>query len=136
MKKWFYSLVVLGLMATFLLGGVVSVQAQNTTDGAVVSPSQFAPVENIAKPWEPLSQSTGLSFALARVFNWFFGFLAAITLVLIIYAGILYLTAGGNEEQTKTAKTILVNAVAGLIVILISLALVNWVRNIIQGKNQ
>ena len=132
MKKWFYSLVALGLMASFLLGGRVS--AQTVDQG--VTPTTVAPVNKIAKPWEPLNQNTHLAEALAKVFTWFFGFLAAITLVLVIYAGVLYLTAGGNEEQTKRAKTILIDAVAGLIVILISLALVNWVENIIQGKSQ
>jgi len=132
MKKWFYSLVALGLMASFLLGGRVS--AQTVEEG--VMPTTVAPVTSIAKPWEPLGQYESLAKALAKVFNWFFGFLAAITLVLVIYAGVLYLTAGGNEEQTKRAKTILIDAVAGLIVILIAFALVNWVKNIIKGSSQ
>jgi len=132
MKKWFYSLVALGLMAGFLLGGPVSARAQET----VVTPTTVAPINNIANQWEPLGQNTTLANALSTILTWFFGFLAAITLVLVIYAGVLYLTAGGNEEQTKRAKTILIDAVAGLIVILIAFALVNWVGNIIKGKPQ
>lgn len=41
--------------------------------------------------------------------------LGIVFLVLTIYAGILWMTAGGNSDQVKKAKAILVNAVIGLI---------------------
>lgn len=40
--------------------------------------------------------------------------------VMIVYAGYLYLTAGGNDDQVATAKTMLRNAVIGLFIIFIS----------------
>ena len=49
--------------------------------------------------------------------------------VLIIYAGYLWLTAGGNEEQVKKAKATLLNTVIGLIVISVSYAAVTFVIN-------
>lgn len=49
---------------------------------------------------------------LPGVAQWIAGFLAALAVIFLIYAGILYLTAGGEEEKiteaTKTAFYVLV----------------------------
>lgn len=47
-----------------------------------------------------------------------FGVLGLIAVVMIIYAGFLWLTAGGEEEKAKQGKTLLFQAVIGLIIIL------------------
>lgn len=44
-------------------------------------------------------------------------FLAIIFLVLIIMSGITWMTAGGDEEKVKKAKTTLQNAVIGLFIV-------------------
>lgn len=57
--------------------------------------------------------------------NFFLSFLGFIAVIFVIYAGILYVTAGGEEDKVTSAKKILTYAGLGLIVILISFALVN-----------
>lgn len=49
---------------------------------------------------------------------YFVSFLGIIFLVLIIYAGWLWLTAGGNDEQITKAKALMKNAVIGFVVVL------------------
>ncbi|MBT4856645.1 hypothetical protein HON52_00455 [Candidatus Uhrbacteria bacterium] len=49
--------------------------------------------------------------------------LGVILLLLIIYAGFLWMTAGGNSSQVDKAKGILVNAIVGLIIVLASYAI-------------
>ncbi len=49
-----------------------------------------------------------------------FGLLGSIFLFLMAYAGIMWMTAGGNEEQIAKAKKITKGAVAGFIIVLIS----------------
>jgi len=49
-----------------------------------------------------------------------------IFLILMIYAGILWMTASGNEQQISKAKGLLVNAIIGLIVVLSAYALTNF----------
>jgi len=44
-------------------------------------------------------------------------FIGIIFLVLTVYAGILWMTAQGNNAQVEKAKTLLINAIIGLIVI-------------------
>ncbi|MFZ4632101.1 MAG: hypothetical protein ACOYL8_02740 [Patescibacteria group bacterium] len=48
------------------------------------------------------------------------GFLAAIFLVLTVFAGYRYMTAAGNEDQTKKAIAQITNAAIGLFIILAS----------------
>ncbi len=51
-------------------------------------------------------------------------FLAILAVILIIYGGITYMTAAGNPDGAKKAKTIVTGAVIGLIIILISWGIV------------
>jgi len=65
---------------------------------------------------------------LARtIINWFLGFLGFIAVAMIIYGGFLYVTSAGNEDSTGKAKKILIYAVVGIIIILLSFAIVNTV---------
>lgn len=56
--------------------------------------------------------------ALAKIINILLGFLAVIFVILIVYAGFLWMTAGGKEEQVGTAKKILIRSLIGVIIIL------------------
>lgn len=53
--------------------------------------------------------------------------LGVIFLALIIYAGFNYMTAGGDEGKVETAKHTIVRAVIGLVIILVSYAIVQFV---------
>lgn len=61
--------------------------------------------------------------------NFFLGFTALIAVIYGIYGGFLYLTAGGEEEQTKKAKTIFKQVAIGLFVIFISWSVVSFVTS-------
>ncbi|MFA4941442.1 MAG: IPT/TIG domain-containing protein, partial [Patescibacteria group bacterium] len=65
----------------------------------------------------------------ANVIRIVLGFLGVIAVGLIIYAGWLYMTAGGEEEKIEKAKKILINAIIGLIIILSSFAIATFVLN-------
>lgn len=53
-----------------------------------------------------------------RVVAIIFSFLGIIAVVMMIYAGFLWLTAGGEEEKAKQGRTLLFQAFIGLIIIL------------------
>jgi hypothetical protein len=59
------------------------------------------------------------------IINFFLGFLALLAVIMIIYGGFLYVSSQGNQEEIDQAKKILIYAVIGIIVIVISFALVN-----------
>lgn len=55
------------------------------------------------------------------------GLMTLIAVVLIIYAGFVWLTAAGNEESVEKAKRIISAAVVGLIIVLLAWAIVIFV---------
>ena len=62
-----------------------------------------------------------------NVIKWVLGFLGLALLVIFIYAGFLYMTAGGDPEKTKKAKAWMKNAVIGLIIIILAYAISSYV---------
>lgn len=66
------------------------------------------------------------SLALTIV-NFFLTFLGLIAVVMIIYGGFLYVTAAGNGEKVESAKKIIMYSVIGIIIILLSFAIVNTI---------
>ena len=69
---------------------------------------------------------TDIRYTIARIINITLGFLGVIFFALVIFAGFQYMTAAGNEEQTKKAIGLLRNAVIGLVIILISWAITRY----------
>lgn len=55
------------------------------------------------------------------------GFLGVVFLILIIYAGLLWMTAAGNPDSVKKAKDILLNSIIGLIILLSAYAISSFV---------
>ena len=64
---------------------------------------------------------------ITTIINYFLGILGLIAVVFLIYAGVLMVTAGGNEEQVKKAKKIITYAVIGIVIILLSFTIVQFV---------
>ncbi|KKW42723.1 MAG: hypothetical protein UY92_C0004G0059 [Candidatus Magasanikbacteria bacterium GW2011_GWA2_56_11] len=54
----------------------------------------------------------------ARIINVILGVLGTVATLLIFYAGFLWMTAAGNEDQVTKAKSIMFSAVVGLVIIL------------------
>lgn len=68
-----------------------------------------------------------LRIIVARLVQITLGLLGTIFIVLIIYAGFTWMTAGGNEEKIKKAKDIIVSSAIGLLLILASLLITIYV---------
>jgi amino acid transporter len=68
-----------------------------------------------------------LSDVIGRAIGIVLGFLGIVLLCLFLYAGFLWMTAGGDETKVKTAKQLLVNAVIGYFIIGAAYALTNFV---------
>jgi hypothetical protein len=54
-------------------------------------------------------------------------FVGVIFLVLMIYAGITWMTAAGNEQQVTKAKTLMINATIGIIVVFAAYAITSFI---------
>jgi len=58
------------------------------------------------------------------------GFVGLIFLIMIIYAGYQWMTAGGNEEKVKEAKKRIQYAIIGIVVILAAFAITTYIANV------
>jgi hypothetical protein len=74
-------------------------------------------------PVLPQADLVGIIF---RIIQYVLMFVGVIAVVIIIYGGFIWMTAGGNDEKVNKAKKILVNGLIGLIVIILSYAIVGF----------
>ncbi len=70
---------------------------------------------------------TSLSQTVGRIIKIALGMIGTIFLVLTVYAGFLWMTASGNEEQVKKATRILTTAVIGIVIVLASYSITYFV---------
>ena len=71
--------------------------------------------------------STDPRVIVARVINVALSLIGIILVVLLIYAGFLYMTSGGEAAKIEKAKKIIQNAIIGLIIVLSSWAITRYV---------
>lgn len=81
------------------------------------------PTKSFFDEWGGSFNNPGI--IVARVIQIFMGFLGIICVGLITYAGFLWLTAGGEEEQAKKARNILFQSVIGLLIVMMAWS-VSW----------
>ncbi|MBU1132641.1 TrbC/VirB2 family protein [Patescibacteria group bacterium] len=72
-------------------------------------------------------QPAPLATQIGNIINILLGLLGVILVIIIVYAGYLWMTAGGDTEQVKKAKSWMINAVIGMIIILSSYAIADFV---------
>lgn len=70
-----------------------------------------------------------LEESLGMLISVLLGVLGIIFLVLVIWAGFLWMTAGGDDKKVGKAKGILVTAVIGLVILLSAYAISSFVLN-------
>ncbi|MFH1947325.1 MAG: hypothetical protein ABIJ23_04175 [Candidatus Magasanikbacteria bacterium] len=121
-------------VVVFLFLNLAPAMAQADVPGAYVNaPDTFG--------LEPVSDTlvlpgTDIRLIIARIIRAVLGLLGIMTLVIMMYAGFLIMTAGGNEEKVLQGKRTLVNATIGLVIILSSVAIVQFLLNMLSGQSQ
>ena len=118
----FLSLLVVANLFSFLLVPAVSQAAvdQDIRD-------QLQPVQDVYGGKEV--SDTTFAKTIADIIQIALGFLGVIFLVLIVYAGFLWMTAAGNEEKVKKSKDIMIAAVIGVTIVLAAYAITFFVIN-------
>lgn len=66
---------------------------------------------------DPTALQAGVSNTIGNAINTAVGFLGVVAVILIIYAGGLWLTAAGSEDKIKKAKQIIKSTVVGMIIV-------------------
>ena len=76
--------------------------------------------------------TSDLKSAVVRIINWVLGLLGIIFLVLMVYAGFLWMTAQGDPKQVDKAKSLLTQSVVGLVILLAAYAISTFVIESLQ----
>lgn len=73
--------------------------------------------------------SFSLGTTVAHIIQALLSLLGVIFIILVIYAGFLWMTSAGNEENISKAKKIMTAAVIGLVIVLSAYAITTFVIN-------
>lgn len=118
MKK---TLIILPL-AALLLGPVLSPVL------ALEQDQDFGP----RTPTETITDVTGIYKLLSDIFTILYSLFFAVAAFFILYAAFIYLTAAGEDEKIKRAKSILVYAIIAIVVALVSLGIDNIIASVVK----
>ncbi|HDQ23061.1 MAG TPA: hypothetical protein ENN28_03790 [Candidatus Uhrbacteria bacterium] len=66
---------------------------------------------------------------IAMLLNQAMGLLGIIAVVVILYGGFVWMLSGGNEEKVKKAKDTMVSGIIGIVIVLTSFSLANFIIN-------
>jgi hypothetical protein len=69
------------------------------------------------------------------VINWALGIAFGVAVIFLIIGGFRYITAGGNEESVEKGKSSVINALIGIVIIVLSYVIVNVVANLVTGNS-
>src|SRR3990172_628449 len=68
-----------------------------------------------------------------RLVNWLLILAGVLAVIYLVYGGVLYITAGGDAEKATKGRTAVINAVIGIVIILLAIVIVNWVMSIVES---
>ena len=143
LKKGF---IVLALLASFLsVPQFTSHSVQVSSDSYSFSenflvPSAYAAGEDVVNPGSGIKiedperinsdiPKRPFGEVVTDIVNYFLGFLGFIAVIVFIYAGVLWVLSGGNEDMITKAKTIMTYAALGILVIILSFSIVSFLTS-------
>lgn len=91
------------------------------------APDPLVQLKTIGEEGYGTSEEGNLAETIGNLINQALAILGIIIVVLIIYGGFLWMTAGGNSENVDKAKKIIINATIGLIIVLAAYSITYFV---------
>jgi len=80
------------------------------------------------------NQDTNLAYKIGQIISYLLAFLGVVFLIIVVYAGIQWMVAGGNPEVVKGARNKLVNAAIGLAIVLAAYAITYLIVSKLQSS--
>ena len=71
-----------------------------------------------------------------RIVNFLLGVAAVVAILFIVIGGFRYIMSAGNEEQAQKGKKTLINAVIGLVIVILSYAIVSVVAQTVSCEGR
>ena len=74
-----------------------------------------------------LPQETNIGALVGKILRYVLGLLGIILVVIIIIGGFMWMTSAGNPEKVQKAKAIITNGIIGLVIIVFSYIIANFI---------
>lgn len=71
------------------------------------------------------NNQTSLKGLILTIVDYFLGFLGLLAVIMVIYGGVTYVSSAGNDEAVGKAKKIIMYALIGIVIIMLSFVAVN-----------
>jgi len=114
-------------LKTYIAGAGITLMAPLQVLAANPFETSKNMVANVGNAAGIQTTNGGLTDIIGKLINIFLGFLGVIFLVLMLYAGFLWMTAQGEEAKVKRAKDMITQAIIGLIIVVAAFAISNFV---------
>lgn len=101
--------------------------------GGGTDPGENGGSEDSLQLYDPL-QGADFFTVLNRIIDFLLLIAWPIAIVMTIWAGFLFITAGDSEEKVKKARTMLLYIVIGIAILIFSKGIISLVTNIITGN--
>jgi TRAP-type C4-dicarboxylate transport system permease small subunit len=98
----------------------------------VIAPTLVSAQGNLNLGTEIVAESIDLGTqdirtTIAKIINVAMGLLGIVAVVIILLGGFKWMTAGGNDENVKAAKKLIVSGIIGLVIIITAYAIAQFV---------
>lgn len=103
----------------------LTANAQGAFDGVCSSNGDTGVCQENAK-----SENANTNSLVKNIVNTLLFLVGAISVFMVIFGGILYVTSQGDSGNVTKAKNTILYAIVGLVVAFIAYAIVNWVFNL------
>ena len=84
-------------------------------------------LETVGNEAYDVTGAEDLNSIIGTVINTVLGLLGVIFLILLVYAGFLWMTAAGNDDKVTKAKQILTTSIIGLVIVLAAYSIAAFV---------
>lgn len=125
----------LGLLSIVTMGQLALVAlpagAQGTFDPSTGNALGGLEATNLGNGQGAAQAGSQLPVLIGRIIRTVLGLLGIIFLVLTVYAGFVWMMARGDSKKADESKTIIKNAVIGIVIIFIAYALTGFIINAI-----
>lgn len=80
-------------------------------------------------------QATSVNGLIKTVINWLLGIAFGVAVLFLIIGGFWYITSAGNEETAEKGKGTAINAIIGIVIIILSYVIVNVISNLVTNTS-
>jgi hypothetical protein len=133
MKTKIYSIVIAVVMTVFAFSPLLNNNAYAISCPTGTNPPLVASGNLCLPQGQGTNTSTTAGGLILQAINILLTLAAAVAVLFLVIGGFQYITSAGNEETAKKGRATVVNALIGLVIIILSFAIVSIVNNTISN---